>query len=347
MSLLSSFEEPGRIMLGTVRIARGLTQSDLAKSTGISQGVLSKTESGVLPLDEERASVLARELGVPIELVTTPVSEVGSSPYVFHRKRSTLPVSKANQLRAELDLTHIQVGGILGARAPQLRLPRMPLPEDGFDSPEDIARDVRAALQLPTGPVLRLADALERAGVMVVARELGSTRIDAIVSWPDGRAPLVLLGDHAPADRQRFTLAHELGHAVMHQIPTEHQEAEADRFASEFLMPAATIRDQLDALTVPKLARLKAEWGASMAALLRRGRDLGRVNDAQYRALNVELSRAGYRTNEPVQVPREVPTLLSRVIRERLDAGDTVADIAQSAQMTVTEFTELYLGGAA
>ena len=80
--------------------------------------------------------------------------------------------------------------------------------------------------------------------------------------------------------------AHELGHAVMHQIPTEHQEAEADRFASEFLMPAATIRDQLDALTVPKLARLKAEWGASMAALLRRGRDLGRVNDAQYRALN-------------------------------------------------------------
>lgn len=334
-------------MLATVRVARGLTQNELSKTTGISQGVLSKAESGVLALDDERIAVLAEALDVPAELVVKPVSELGSSPYVFHRKRSTLPVSKANQLRAELDLTHLQVAGILGERTPELRPQRMPLPEDGFDSPEDIARDMRAALGLPDGPMLHLARALEQAGVVVVTRPLGSTRIDAIVSWPDGRSPLVLLGDHAPADRQRFTLAHELAHAVMHQVPTEEQESEADQFASELLMPAAAIRDQLDGLTIPKLAKLKAEWGVSMAALLRRGRDLGRINDAQYRALNVELSRAGYRTNEPVQVPREVPTLLSRVIQERLGGGETVADIARSAQMTEHEFTDLYLGGAA
>lgn len=333
-------------MLSVVRVARGLTQGELSAATGISQGVLSKAEGGVVPLDQQRADRLAQALRVPTDLLLLPASGVGS-PYVFHRKRSTLLVSKANQLRAVLDLTHLQVAGILANRGPELQLPRVPLPEDGFDGPEDIARVVRTALNLPAGPVPHLLEALERAGVVVVSRPLGSTRVDAIVSWPDGRTPLVLLGDHAPADRQRFTLGHELAHAVMHQVPTEDQEAEADRFASELLMPSAAIRAQLDALTVPKLARLKSEWQVSMAALLRRGRDLGTVSDAQYRTMNIELSRAGYRTAEPVNIPRETPTLLSRVIHDRLDDGETVAAIAHSAQMTEGEFTDLYLGAAA
>lgn len=344
--MLATTEEPGRIMLGTVRAARGMTQSELSRKTRISQSMLSKAESGALLLDEGRLVALADALRVPSTLITVPVSEVGSPPYVFHRKRSTLPVSKANQLRAELDLTHLQVAGILGKRAPKLRLPRTPLPEDGFDSPEDIARNTRTALGLPEGPAAHLVPALERTGIVVVVRPLGSPRIDAIVSWPEGRRPLVLLGDHAPADRQRFTVAHELAHAVMHQVPTEEQESEADRFASELLMPAASIRGQLDHLTIPKLAKLKSEWGVSMAALLRRSRDLGCTGDSQYRALNIELSRAGYRKNEPVQVPHEIPTLLPRVIQERLDDGDGVSDIARSAQMTEDEFKELYMGGA-
>ncbi|WP_152364939.1 helix-turn-helix domain-containing protein [Microlunatus speluncae] len=347
MSLLNATEGPGRILLGTVRIARGMTQGELAKEAGISQGVLSKSESGAIPLDAKRLATLAGVLGVPKELIATPVSEIGSSPYVFHRKRSTLPVSKANQLRAELDLIHIQVAGILREQSSEVRLPRLPLPEDGYDSPEDIARKVRLALGMSGGPALHLAGVLEQAGVVVVSRSLGSSRIDAIVSWPSGRRPLVLLGDHAPADRQRFTLAHELAHAVMHQVPTEEQENEADRFASELLMPAVAVGPQLDRITVPRLAKLKAQWGVSMAALLRRGRDLGRVNDTQYRALNIELSRAGYRTNEPVQVPREAPSLLSRIIQQRLRSGEVVADLARSARMTEDEFVDVYLGGVA
>lgn len=347
MAVLTAVDEPGPVMLGTVRVARGLTQTELAAKAGISQGLLSKAESGIVALDEDRLHVLAQALSVPPGLIVTPVAQVGPPPHVFHRKRSTLSVSKANQLRAELDLTHLQVAGIMGGRAPELRLPRLPLPEDGFDSPEDIASQVRAVLGLPDGPVLQLVAALERVGVVVVARPLGSTQIDALASWPEGRSLLVLLGDHAPADRQRFTLAHELAHAVMHQVPTEDQESEADRFASAMLMPAASIRAQLDDLSIPRLAKLKALWGVSMAALLRRGRDLGRVTDAQYRLLNVELSRAGYRSNEPVLVNRETPALVGRVIQERLAAGDTAADIAQAAQMTEGEFIEQYLGATA
>lgn len=331
-------------MLGTVRIARGMTQAELSRRSGVSQALISKVESGVGSLDNDRVSTLAKILDVPQDLLTTLVSEAGAPSTVFHRKRSTLPVSTANQLRAELDLTHLQVAGILGSEDSTLLLRREPLPDDGFDSPEDIARNIRSALELPSGPVLHLSLALETVGVVVIQRTLKSAQIDAIMSWPQGRRPLVMLGDHAPADRQRFTLAHELGHAVMHQVPTEDQEGEADRFASELLMPAASIRDQLNDLTIPKLAQLKSVWAVSMAALLRRARDLGTITDAQYRALNIEMSRSGYRTSEPVEVPRETPALVQRIIGQRMDAGETLAGLAASARMSENEFRALYLG---
>lgn len=120
----------------------------------------------------------------------------------------------------------------------------------------------------------------------------------------DRRRPAAfLINAHAPADRFRFSLAHELGHVILHREPgvTATQERQADEFASEFLLPADTIRTELKQgrLTLPRLLELKHRWGVSMAALLRRASTLGVVSDWQYRNLMVELSAVGYRKQEP------------------------------------------------
>ena len=54
----------------------------------------------------------------------------------------------------------------------------------------------------------------------------------------------LLANRHAPAERYRFSLAHEPGHLVLHQSPGDSsvQERQADEFAAEFLMPARDIR---------------------------------------------------------------------------------------------------------
>jgi len=329
-------------MLGTVRVARGLTQSELARHAGLSQALLSKVEGGLVTLDEGRLASLADQLDVPEKLLVMSVAQAGPSTYVFHRKRSTLTVSKANQLRADLDLLHLQVAGIVGDFRPPT-IPKIPLPVDGYTSPEEVAEMVRAALGYTHGPAFNLVSALESAGVAVLRRPLGSVRIDAMVSWPPGRRPIVLLGDHAPGDRQRFTVAHELGHAVMHDIPTETQETEADRFAAELLMPRVEVSPLLDRLTVPRLAQLKSEWGVSMAALLRRARDLDKISDFRYRSMNIELSRAGYRTREPVDVRVDEPRLVMSIVEERLASGETIESLANSAWMTSSEFRRVYL----
>ena len=68
------------------------------------------------------------------------------------------------------------------------------------------------------------------------------------------------------------TLAHELGHLVMHRFPSPDMENEAHAFASAFLMPAGDIRPYLQSrrIDLQLLASLKPEWRVSMQSIIMR-----------------------------------------------------------------------------
>jgi Zn-dependent peptidase ImmA (M78 family)/transcriptional regulator with XRE-family HTH domain len=320
-----------------------MTQRQVATEAQISQGQLSKAESGLLVLDEGRLAAVASSLRVPVSTLNRSAGlESVLSACAFHRKRSTLSVSDAKRVRALLDLLRLQMEPVVEGWLPTLRLPRMSPSSDDTVNELDIARQVRSTFTSTSGPLTGLVAQIEGDGVLVVARPLGSARVDALGSWPAGRRPMFLLNDAAPADRARFTLAHELGHAVMHEVPVDGQERQADRFASELLMPARDIRDELRGLTLPRLVELKRRWMVSMAALLRRGRDLGAIRDGEYRRLNIELSTAGYRTREPVDLAAERPALVAEAVRARLGEGQSVAQLAGLAGVLEDEFVEQY-----
>src|SRR5690606_22384920 len=114
----------------------------------------------------------------------------------------------------------------------------------------------------------------------------------------------IYINKDASADRQRYTLAHELGHLIMHcgkYIPTvEEAEVEADRFASEFLMPELEIKHQLNSrLSFSQLGDLKRYWKCSMSSIVMRAHKLGIIGKDRYTSLYVQLSRAGYKKKEP------------------------------------------------
>ena len=331
-------------MLQLVRVARGLTQAELAGEARVSQAVLSKAESGVIELDDARLAQVAAALGVPVARLTTSEPAGGVlSACAFHRKRNSLPVSDAKRIRANLDLRRMQVEAMLPVEVAGVRVPRKAPSEDGWDGPEDIALEVREAMGLGNGPVDDLVAAVEALGAVVVVTDLEAARIDAIGSWPQGHRPVFMVNSRTPADRRRFTLAHELGHAVMHTLPTTDQEKEADRFASELLMPSNSIRSELAGLDLPKLVTLKPKWGVSMAALVRKARDVGAITEHDYKQLNIALSTAGYRTSEPVSLHEEFPRLVDQTVRRRLKHGELVQQLADQALMTVDEFSAIYL----
>jgi Zn-dependent peptidase ImmA (M78 family) len=148
--------------------------------------------------------------------------------------------------------------------APKRDIPKLDLDEYEGDI-ERIAALVRAHWLLPAGPLGNLTAALEVAGCIVVHSDMQGSAISGVTVSVAGIPPLILLNKDQPADRMRFTLAHELGHMVLHRFPGPNMEREANEFASALLMPARDIRGGLSGrLDLRRLAALKADWRVSM-----------------------------------------------------------------------------------
>ena len=322
------------LALELARLAAGLSQSALSRALDgeLSQAWISNAEAGKIPTTESHARLIADALGCPAEYLAEPIGGLSTGNVCAHfRKRSDLSVTKGNQLSASL-----MIAQHLASTLPctSTSLPQEQPDDEGYTTPEDIARMVRSALSIPEGPIRDLPNHLAKAGIMVVALPLGSDRVDALSQWPEGGRPLVMVASDRPGDRLRFTLAHETGHVVMHRLPRDNQELEADQFAAEFLMPASQLRGRYTDLSLAKLAALKLEWGTSMAALLRRGRDIGEVSERQYRSMNIEMSRAGYRRREPVEIEGDSVMPLSVALKGCPQWVQASADWLESSSQT-------------
>lgn len=332
-------------MLTLAREARGYTQGKLAQESGISQANISKYESGLLRISESHLQRIAAALRYPLDLFYLSERRYGfGSSCTYHRKRQTMPVHELKTLLGRLNLRRIQVARLLEGVdiAAENEFPRYDL-EDFDGDTVRIAGLVREGWKVPFGPVHNLVQAIESAGGMVIAEHFGTRKLDAISQIVPGLPPIFLINDDMPGERVRFTLAHELGHIVMHRVPTENMEQEADEFASEFLMPARDIGPDLDSFAWPDLARLKAYWKVSMAALITRARDLDKITPRQYKSLFEKLAKNGYRVKEPVPIPLERPMLVGDVTRFYLhDNGYSISELSRLAVLEEAEFCADY-----
>lgn len=333
-------------MLVLARESEGVTQSQLARMVSMAQGSISKIESGMLGLTVGQLERICEALDFPPNFFfqPDPVYGYGSSCY-YHRKRQNIPVSDIRRVLAQINILRIQLTKLLrGAEIEtENKFHRFDIAE--YDnSPEKIARLVRGAWNLPPGPVQSLVGAIEDAGGVVFRCSLKTKKVDAISQWLPGLPPLFFVNADIPGDRCRFTLAHELGHLIMHQIPTADIEKEADRFAAEFLMPDKEIGPHLRQLSIQKLASMKPYWKVSMAAILRRAFDLTKITVFTYRKLNTQISKYGLKTNEPAPIPIEEPEVIKDIIDvHRKDHGYSLMELLQLMRSTERKYRKFYL----
>jgi Zn-dependent peptidase ImmA (M78 family) len=157
---------------------------------------------------------------------------------------------------------------------------------------------------------------------------------------------LFFVNVNAPADRLRHTLAHELGHMVLHTIAVksdEEMEDEADAFAGAFLLPADEIRPQLRRFDLRQLANLKRYWKVSMAALAVRADRLMLITPYQSKMFWIEMGKLGYRKREPNEPPKESPKLLRQMISFHMKKlGYSISEMAKLLHLRATEFQEMY-----
>jgi len=333
-------------MLILARETRGLTQSELAEVTSISQGNISKYESGLLYVSEEHLQKIASVLDYPVSLFFQSDQLYGfGSHCTYHRKRQTMPVKEQKVLLAKINRLRIHFARLLNGveleHENQFR--RLDI-EDYDGDAEKIAQIIRKNWRLPLGPIKNLVGAIESAGGIVVRKSFGTKKLDAISQWVPGLPPIFLINADMPGDRVRFTLAHEIGHIIMHHLPTENMEKEADRFAAEFLMPTHDISPDLTSLTFANLARLKSYWKVSMAALIVRAYETGKITHRQYRTLYEQMNKNDYRLNEPIPIPVEEPTLLKDIMDVYINVHKySISDLSQLLALHEHEFRSEYL----
>lgn len=311
--------------LTTARQLAGLRKTELASAIGKSPASVTAWESGKKRPSAETVGQLSMGLGVAPEFFTAGGSDVAalSTPH-FRSLRSTTQLARDQAAAYGKIALEISVALEKHVEFPVVDVPSLPvyLDQESDATPEGAARALRDTWELGDGPVGHLVRILETRGVLVVFSPPQASTVDAY-SFESKVRPVVILNPiKRDYYRQRFDVAHELGHLVMHadsEPGGREIEDQANRFAAELLMPRNQLRPLLPASMGKdawgRLARLKEEWGVSLQALLYRARQLGCLSDVSYRNAMMVLSSRGWRREEPGRVKiLEQPSLMPRAV---------------------------------
>ncbi|TIH30792.1 XRE family transcriptional regulator [Subtercola vilae] len=333
---------PERIL--AVRDLLGETLQNLASSAGISQSYLSEIAAGTRPFTIEHAEKIAAATGFPIEFFHVDAPAIGDTTLQFRKLKS----SKAKTTRKAVQYFR-EASRMVQAVAPAsglktASLPYVNEPSGGVldeNEIEHVANAVRTLMQLgPADPVPNATRAIERLGIVVIPVLLDPTDEVRVVEeghfgishGDDHGVPLVGYFPGSSPDRDRFTLGHELGHILLHSHrSSEDPEREANRFAGALLMPKAAARSELHSqITLSQLARVKAQFGISIQALIMRAAALHIIDQQRQRSLFVQLSARGWRQNEPVEVQPEHPILMRRLLELSLPDDPSSREIEKA-----------------
>jgi Zn-dependent peptidase ImmA (M78 family)/transcriptional regulator with XRE-family HTH domain len=338
--------DPARLKLA--RESRGLLKSRLAQLVHVTPAAIGQFESGAA---RPSAATLA-QIGLALDYPPSFFAFSGESRTqrtisdTFFRSLRSARQAELLKAVAHATLVHELVGKV----EERVSFPSLDLPTDlhvdastSKQQIEEIAQTLRGRWALPPGPIPHVVRLLELHGLVVTRYRAESARLDAF-SQPFGDRPIVVLGDDkGAADRSRLDAAHELGHLVMHPDPQPGDrtlENQANTFAAGFLMPRREIMESLPERRIDwmEMVSLKRTWGVSIAALLYRAHDLGRLEPATYEKAMKTMSRRGWRKQEPGSLgASEQPQLLAKAIEALATVGFSVADLA--AEMHLSEAT--------
>ncbi len=275
---------------------------------------------------------MARALNVSVENLAGD-SELVLQGVEFRKRAVTRRKDEAQIEATVLHLIerYLSIEAILGLSSEQwARPPGSPYPLERIADADHVADTVRGHWGLGLDPITDLAELLEERGIKVLILDLkGIAGLTAHVGRPGKTTvPAIVVSSQEWGERQRFTLAHELGHLILRVGAGVDGEKAAHRFAGALLMPAERLRVEIgrrrQLVSRGELLELKKLFGVSVQALTYRCRDLEIFSDKLFRRLFREFSRLGWRTPpyeepfamKPAKRPRRFERLCYRALAE-------------------------------
>jgi Zn-dependent peptidase ImmA (M78 family)/transcriptional regulator with XRE-family HTH domain len=341
-----TFRDINPLMITIARDSRGLLQQDLASRLGISQGMMSKIESQEALLNEGLLRKLAKTLNYR-EKFFFHKGEYQPT-FLNYRRRQKVSSKILTPIDASINVLRISVETVLQS----LGLNSFPaiFGKGPISEPRQAARDLRRIWKIPSGPIRSIVSEIESHGIIVLKFDFKTERVDSRTILTRDNIPIIVCNASLLGDRQRFSIAYELGHIALHAFRPSLSQTdighEANLFASEFLMPEAQIKEDLNTdVNIARLGELKLKWRVSMQALLYRANDLGIISDNQKKYLVAQFNKLGIRRREPKEFdisPEENESIFKLFEQYVKNRDININDMIDDFGLTDSEFTNLF-----
>lgn len=353
--------------LKTARTLKGMSISELADALDLQRQTVSMYESGKISNpDFPKVQKMSQLLNFPIDFFLDSDTElVKTSPSTYFR--SLLTTSKKYRYEQEIKINFVST--IYAYLSEYITFPQVNLPAIyDNDNIEDIAERLRKCWNLGCGPIDNLIFHAEQNGIILTSFATTTNDIDAFsqkININDEERYIVALSKNkSTAARLHFDVAHELGHIMLHDweddieslSPSEFREREqqANDFASAFLLPKETFIKEIQVFAdkLNYYIELKKKWKVSVAAMIRRSKNLGLITYDKYQALMRQMQKLGIRKSEPLDdvlvtaQPSLLKTAVEMLINDNvLTAKEILQELSNEYNLSLySEDVETLLG---
>ncbi|WP_446897448.1 helix-turn-helix domain-containing protein [Clostridium sp. LBM24168] len=320
--------------LKSARKYRGKTIKDLAEDIGVSKQAVSQFENGKSSPLFETLIKIVNNLKFPRDYFYEKDEVNIQLGNTYFRALSKMTKKEENIQKEKTKL----IGKIFNFLNEYIEFPELNLPDFKEDMGiEDMAMGLRDYWGLGEEPIKDMVYLLEKNGMIITSMNTNTDTIDAYSQQQNINGVkyfIVVLGnDKYSAARRQFSLAHELGHIIIHdgfldiedltREEIRNMENEAHAFASAFLLPKNGFAKDVSMYptNLNYYKQLKKKWRASISAMLVRANHLGILTNGSYQVAMKKISKLGWRKREPLDdtLIMSKPTVLNRAIDILLD----------------------------
>jgi len=320
-----------QVRLKEIRVVRKLTLENVASWLGVTKQMVSKYETGVSIPQLETIVKLSELFQVPADYFTKPstANKSSLSPLFFRTTSNT-----TNKEIEAARVTNYWNYEIIDCVDRLWGLPKANLPElNEVSSVEQKTQALREFWGLNNEPIEDLIYLLETNGIYVTFISSTALKIDGY-SQIINKTPIIVINkDRGSASRQRFSIAHELGHIILHQNISETEykrnqkeyEKQAQEFASCLLLPPSGFNPMISSSDLNSLIQLKKCWNVSIQAIIYRCIDKNLLLASEAERTRNRMMREWGGKTEPCddEIQFEKPSILAKAVSEHILDNET------------------------
>ena len=333
--------------LKRIRLLKKLSLREAGNLLNMSATAISKYEKGEILPDSKKVIAFANAYNVKtIDLLK--VYHAPQMKFTSFRKKRRLTGTNLSLLEELIQnevAKYFEVMELNDTNTKKIKLKTYPC--NSIEEAEKAANDFRNFIKISNRqPISDLMNMLENLGIMIIQMKNPNNRFDDFDGLSEivNDVPIIVLLDNIKdGARQRFTIAHELGHLILNIKGKEiDHEKLCNRFASALLMPKEAVINEFGKarknINFFELTAFKNEYKVSYTAIIYRLKDLNIISEYLYKNLNIFLSqKIGKKDPKPIE-PEKSYQFKKLIYKLEADEIISISKACELLGVTIDEY---------